>query len=94
MKGSVDDGLRPPRQLARRGVERRLVYTGCQYSFDDLALALAPCERPTASSGPSALNMKSAQHVAKATREPTLSKPSSSTAGPSDEVSGASPVTN
>ncbi|KAH6933192.1 hypothetical protein HPB50_013193 [Hyalomma asiaticum] len=64
----------------------------CQYSFADLALALAPCERPTASTGPSALNMKPAQQVAKATREPTLSKPSLSAAGPSDEVSGASPV--
>ncbi|KAH6930173.1 hypothetical protein HPB50_011398 [Hyalomma asiaticum] len=46
---------------ARLGVERCLVSTGCQYSFADLALALAPCERPTASAGPSALNMKPAQ---------------------------------
>ncbi|KAH6932150.1 hypothetical protein HPB50_003053 [Hyalomma asiaticum] len=64
-----------------------------QYSFAELTLALAPCERPMAVSGPSALNTKPAKHAAKVAREPTLSKPSTSPTGSCDEVSGASPST-
>lgn len=63
---------------ARRGAERRLVSTGCQYSFADLALPLAPREQPPAAQKAPAVEAR----APKPTKVPQVGSLVESTAAP------------